>query len=210
MNRIYLFIISLGFTAHCIAQSGFPKYHAFYELWNKGDSCLTAQNYLKAGAYFYQAAHAEVEKGFEISREGILYSAAGAYTLAGKEKRALQILDKMAFEYPFKDIVALQADSAFLSLHDLKKWNRIVGKVSANSTVCSSQENIYSARTTLMNPTDEVIFYPHRADFTGKILSQDTLPFLSLSYGNFRIFFAGNTYAAAHNFDINKLKEGCG
>ncbi|HQW01353.1 MAG TPA: hypothetical protein PLR30_02710 [Saprospiraceae bacterium] len=204
MSRILLFILGLGFNTHCYAQSGFPKYYAFYELWNKADSCLTAQNYQEAGAYFYKAAHAEVEKGFEIPREGILYNAASSYALAGREKTALQILNKMAFDYPFKDIEALQSDSAFLSLRDQKKWNRIVDKVSANYTVWFAQENIYTARTTLDNPTDEVVFYPHRAAFTNKILNQDTLPFLSISHGNFRIFFAGNTYAAAH---LPEIKE---
>lgn len=204
MNRVYLYIISLGFTTHCFAQSGFPKYYAFYELWNKGDSCLTALNYQQAGAYFYKAANAEIEKGFDIPREGILYSAAWAYALAGKEKTALRVLAKMAFEYPFKDIDTLQADSAFLSLHDQKKWNRIIEKVGANYTVWSAQEKIYLARTSLNDPADEVVFYPHRADFTRKILNQDTLPFLSISLGNFRLYFAGNSYAAEH---IPEIKQ---
>ena len=204
MYRIYLFIIGLALTTQSFAQSGYPKYYAFYALWEKGDSCLTAQNYRQAGAYFYKAANAEIEKGFDIPREGILYSAASSYALAGKEKTALQILNKMAFEYPFSDIDALLSDSAFISLHQYKKWNRIVEKVSANHTFWLTQEKIYTGRTTFDSPSDEVIFYPHRSDFTRALLNQDTLPFLSLSHGNFRVYFAGNAYASAH---IPEIKQ---
>ncbi len=204
MNRIYFIILCLVITSQCFAQSGYPKYYAFYALWQKGDSCLTAQNYKQAGACFYKAATAEIEKGFDIPREGILYNAASAYALAGKEKTALQILNKMAFEYPFKDIDALQSDSAFLSLHSQKKWNHIVDKVTANHTLWFTREKMYTDRTTFGSLSDQIIFYPHRSDFTRTLLDQDTLPFLSISHGNFRLYFAGNSYAAAH---IPEIKE---
>jgi hypothetical protein len=204
MNRIYFIILCLVITSQCFAQSGYPKYYAFYSLWQKGDSCMTVHNYPEAATYFHKAALAEVEKGFEIPREGILYSAAIAYALAGKEKKALQVLDQMAFDHPFKDIDALTSDSVFISLHQQKKWRRIVDKVNANYTQWSMREKVYTDRTAFDNTSDEIIFYPHRSDFTRSLLNQDTVPYLSISHGNFRIFFAGNSYAAAH---IPEIKE---
>ena len=185
-----------------MAQSGFPKYYAFYALWHKGDSCYSARNFSKAADYFYKAANAEIEKGLDIARDDIFYQTASAYTLAGYEKNAIQVLWKLAFELHFKDSEMLQVDSTFLNLHHKKEWNDIVDKVLDNQKIYDRQEKIFSERTLFDNRSNEILFYQHRSDFTRKILNQDTLPFLSISHGNFRIYFSGNSYAASHLIEI--------
>jgi hypothetical protein len=201
MIRIVTFIICLVFTAHCFAQSGFPKRYEFDQLWKKADSCLTAQNYKKAGDFFYKAASTEVEKGMDFPREDIFYAAAGCYAYVGNKKKTLNVLNKLAFQYQYKNI-DIASDSTFLLLHNQKEWKRIIEKIKDNYQISVESERIYAERTHIDNPSDEVIFYPHRSDFTKAILIQDSLPFLSISEGIFRIYFSGKSYAASHISDI--------
>ncbi len=192
---LFWFTLPIAMTSSW-GQSGFPKYYAFYALWQKGDSCFVVKDYSKAGKYFEAAAAAEIEQGLDVAREGILYSAACAYALADKPKQALKVLAQLAFERNYRNIEELRTDSSLLSLHTLKKWSPIEAQIAANDRIAKIKEQRFQLRTTPDSATAEVIFYPHEKDYLEKIIHQDSLPFLSVQDEHFRIFFSADSYAA--------------
>ncbi len=203
VNGLFL-VVFLLLSVNASAQSGFPKYIAFYQSWQRADSCYTAGDYLNAAKFFTLAATAEIEKGLEVPREEIWYSVAAAYALAGKEKQALKVLQNLASVDQFEDIVLLSADSAFIGIHHKKAWARLSATVQDNYSRSLKNKATYKARTQLTSPSDQVIFYPHPNDFIRELLNQDTLPFLSVDHGNFRIYFSGDSYAAGRIPEINE------
>lgn len=204
MNKLFILAIIFIFGEKPLAQSGFPKYYAFYALWQKGDSCFAAKNYSKAAEYLNKAANAEIEQGIDVPRTNLFYYAATAYALAGKKKQTFQRLHQIAFEQAFNDIHLLRTDSSFLTIRHQKEWKIIENKIQENYQTSIAQEKKHFERTTFDNPSNEVIFYPHPSSFIHKILSQDTLPFISISHEQYRVFFSADSYAAQHLPTIKK------
>jgi len=211
MNRTAFFVfwnifILLLCPWHGHAQSGFPGYNEFSRLYNKGDSCYTAGNYRMAGEFFFQASSVEVEKGIELSRGDMFCLTSVAFALAGEKERAYECLWKAAFEHGFSNLEAL-SDSSFSAIRQGTEWNKIEETVRDNHQREIARQEVFLKRTTFKNASGEVIFYPVRSGYLQQIFNRDSLTFISVNHGNFRLYFSADSYAANHLQEIKNQVE---
>ncbi len=197
MKYIIFLAIGLLFAGSINAQSGFPKYYAYLAQCHQGDSLYQVAQYKAAATAYQQAAKAEIELGFDIPRADVLFNAACCYALSGDTKNAFTCLESMASEYHYMDIQRLQYDADLTTLHKDKRWANIQATVQANKDQDERLKAVYRQRTTMPDGNEEVIFYPHPGSFVAKLLDQDSLPFVSVSHGPYRLYFSANSYAAS-------------
>lgn len=193
-------LLLLFTTLSCIAraQDGFPKYYEFVTLYQKGDSLYQAGQYASAAQSLYQATFAEVEKGIDAPRTDLLFYAACAFAQAGDSPKAIECLDKLINDFGFTDVARLEADECFGNIRNEKAWTAVLEKARVKKAVYDAQQLVYQQRTTVNPAFNETVFYPQQSAFIREILQQDTLPFVSVNYANFRIYFSADAYAATH------------
>lgn len=179
------------------AQSGFPKYNEFSRLYSRGDSCYNSGNYKLAGDLFLQAASMEVEKGIELSRGDMYILTSVAYALAGENETALRCLRVAAFDFGFSSVETL-SDSSFIQLRSLDSWNEIERQVAGNFKHRAEMDSLFKRRTTPGSALNETVFYPVRSDYLRQVFSLDTLPFISVNHGIFRLYFSADSYVASN------------
>lgn len=194
-------ILLVVFSAlSCIAQAqdGFPKYYEFVTLYQKGDSLYQAGQYEPAGRAFYRATFLEVEKGIDAPRTDLLFYAACAFAQAGNAPEAIGCLDKLINDFGFTDVDRLETDECFEKVKGKKEWPVILEKVRIKKAVYDAQQQVYQQRTRVSPTFAETVFYPQQSAFIRDLLQQDTLPFVSVNYGGFRIYFSADAFAATH------------
>lgn len=197
-NKFLLIVIVLiAVNESSYSQNGFPNYYAYMALNSKADSLYRVKDYLNAAQFYSEAANINVEKAFGFDYADVHYNAACCYALAGKKKQAFQHLNTLATRCKYTGYESLFADSDLSSLHKDKEWENIIALVKANQSAEEKQKNIFTERTTYSGNSKEVLFQPHTKTVK-EYLDNDSLPFLSINYGIYRIYFRGNSYAASH------------
>ena len=197
MKQTIFWAIGLLLAGSIHAQSGFPKYYAYVALCQQGDSLYQAGRYKDAATAYHQAAKAEIEMGFDLPRAEVLFNAACCHVLSGDAKNAFLCLESMAGEHHYMDVERLQSDADLTDLHHDKRWASVLAAVQANKDLEDRRQAIYRQRTTLATDNEAVVFYPHPGSLVVDLLNRDTLPFVSVSHGPYRLYFSADSYAAS-------------
>ena len=190
-------------TSEIFAQQGYPKYYEMIGLWNKSDSLFKANDFQGAARLYLDASKVTVEKAFDMDYSELHYSAACAWALAKKVNNSFKELELIASKMNYSNYEQLTADSSFIVLHPDKRWAEVCTLVNANANAKDQQEKYLRSRTTFQGNEPEIIFSPHTPKMR-EYIDNDSLPFISINYANFRIYFRGNSYAANH---LSKVKE---
>ncbi len=202
--KSFLFLIALLLLAGSgLAQQGFPNYYRYIALVAEGDSLYDSGQFSQAAIAYIAAAEVEVEKGVGILPDEMYYRAARSCAMAGENLKAIDILAGLA-ERHFVEFDRLANDPDFAALHRDSQWVQILAHVEFNYQNWVNKHLVIQERTTLSTEMEEVIFYPV-TDFAAQFLHHDTLCFLSVNYGPFRLYFTGNSYAA-RNPDTIKVE----
>lgn len=194
-NKSILLVFSFClFLTQSYSQTGFPNYYKCIDFMNKGDSLYQLKSYTKAAQMYLNANSIEIEKGIEFPKVELLYNAACCYSLDKKKKKSIECLNKIIEVYKYNDIDRILADTDFDNIRKEKTWNTIISKINSNKTELARFNLKIAERTISKKQNTEVIFYP-LTKFSKQYLANDTIPFISISYKNFRIFYSANSYA---------------
>ncbi|MCR5890110.1 hypothetical protein LRS06_20500 [Hymenobacter sp. J193] len=91
----------------------------------------------------------------------------------------------------------LRQDAQLQPLHADARWPALLIHVERNATRQTRLAQLYRERTTFTGPAEEIVFTPPQA-YVRQFIYNDTLALTSINYANFRLFFRGNSYTAAH------------
>lgn len=199
--RLLALLLLAQLPRYVCSQTGLPKYNEFSRLYSKGDSCYQSGNYKLAGDLFLEAASMKIEKGIELSRGDIFILTSVAYALAGDNEAALHCMRVAAFDYGFSSVETL-SDSSFIRLRTFDSWNEIERQVADNLKIRMEMDSLFKRRTTPEGALNETVFYPVRSDYLRQVFSLDTLPFISVNHGVFRLYFSADSYVASHLSEI--------
>jgi hypothetical protein len=201
------YFIHLGFlmtASFVFSQGGFPNYWKMVALDAKADSLYKAKDFKNAAHYYAATANIVAEKAISMTYSDIHYNAACSWALANIPDSAFDELNLIAYKMNYSNYKHLIADADLNSLHSDKRWKPICDLIKTNEEARELKEKNYNERTTYLGTSKEIIFYPHTGEMR-KFIDNDSLPFLSVDYSNFRIYFRGNSYAAKHLTSI-KMK----
>ncbi len=198
-----LIFYCIAFANISFSQNGFPKYYEFIGLNKKADSLYKAKDFKTAALFYSAAAGVLVEKAIPIDYSAIHYNAACSWALANEKDSAFNNLELIAEAMIYADYEHLIEDSDLTSLHKNKRWENILEAVKSNAERKESREKNYEERTCYKGTGKEIIFYPH-TELARQFIDNDSLPFISVDYENFRIYFRGNSYAAMNLPEIKQ------
>ena len=183
------------------AQTGFPHYYEYVALLTRADSLNSAGIYSGAAACYSQAIGVKVEKGFPVPLASLHYAAACSWSHAAMADSAFSHLDGAAAS-GYSDQDHLLRDPGLASLHADKRWPGLVAQVAAIAARKEKIGKLYAERTRFAGDSNETIFLPLH-DNIKQLIQADSLPFISVNYQNFRLYFRGDSYAAQH---LDELK----
>jgi hypothetical protein len=159
--------------------------------------------YRESATCYAHAIAVKVEKGIEIPYQELQYNEACAWALAGNADSAFHCLGA-AVELGYTDAGTMVSDTTLASLKEDLRWPLMIGKVTAAASRKEQLKRIYDERTTFSGGSDETVFLPLH-DNVKRLIQADSLPFISLNYQNFRLYFRGNAYAATHLSELKLL-----
>jgi len=200
---VFLFTASATF-----AQQGYPKYYELIGLWNKADSLFKASDYKASAKLYGDAAQITIEKAFDMDYSELHYNAACAWAMAKKVSKCFAELNLIASKMNYSNFQQLTEDSSFIAIHKDKRWTELCALVKSNAFAKEQQEQYFKSRTTFQGNEPEIIFSPHTSKMR-EYIDNDSLPFISINYANFRIYFRGNSYAANHLFEVKQEVDSC-
>lgn len=201
MNKVILTITLFFFASFAYAQQGYPQYHKRMSLAASGDSLYLAKDYKNAASAYLQAAKVSVEKGIVSDENNMYYNAACAYSLDKNADAAFKCLKQMVHFGNYTDLERITNDSDFTFIKKYNGWQEIMEKIKSNKDRAAKVKLIFDQRTTVTTENKETIFYPY-TEFAKPFLENDSLPFISVNYKNFRIFFSAGSYANQHLDEI--------
>ncbi len=197
MKRAFLLFASIIISNSAFGQKGFPLYYEMLALNNRADSLYKAKDFRNAAHYYDLAAAQKVEKAVPVRYEDIRYNAACSWALGNEPDSAFSRLEWIATQMNYANVDHLVQDADLFSLHNSDRWKKLVEIVQSNSENARLEADRYQRRTTFTGDEKEIIFYPH-TEYMRHFLDNDSLPFISVNYGNFRMYFRGNSYSARH------------
>ena len=202
MKKLVLLYCMLFTLSGLNAQSVYPRYREYADLVKRADSLYKAGAYDASATCYNRAIGVRVEKGIPVSYADLHYSAACCWALAGLGDSAFVHLQAMA-ALGYSDPVSLGKDQDLASLHGDARWSGLINKVASALVRKELLKKTYEERTRFTGKEDETVFLPLH-DNVKRLIQCDSLPFISLNYKNFRLFFRGNAYAAGH---LPELKQ---
>jgi hypothetical protein len=125
----------------------------------------------------------------------MIYNAACSYARAGNKVAALQRLEQLVAIHNFSDAAHMEGDEDLKGLHTDKKWPFLVSAAHQNKLKKEVREKTRTSRLQADTKWGEIVYKP-LTPLAQSMVEQDSLPYLSLNSGNFRIFFAADGYAA--------------
>ncbi len=194
-NKYGLLLIALLLLfTNVFSQTGFPNYYKCIDFMNKGDSLYQQKSYKKAAQMYLNANSVDVEKGIEFPKVELLYNAACCYSLDKKIKKSVECLQKIIEVYNYNDIDRILADTDLNNVKKDESWNVIISKIRTNKIESDRINAKLVERTISKKKSTEVVFFP-LTKFAKQYLANDTIPLISVSYKNFRIYYSANSYA---------------
>jgi hypothetical protein len=176
------------------AQNSFPAYDRYLLLCKTADSLYYAKDYMQAAKTYSLAARSQVEKAIQIVRSESWYQTACCYALASQTDSAFFHLQSLVQQSRFSDSLRLVQDQDLLSLHSDARWHSLLQQ-SADNAICKvAEEKRIALRIRPERDYARPVFYP-LTSFAAQFIEQDSLPFLSLNHGNFRLYFSASSYA---------------
>ncbi len=201
MKKLVLLYCMLFALSGLNAQNVYPRYREYADLVKRADSLYKAGVYDASATCYNRALGIRVEKGIPVPYAGLHYSAACCWALAGRADSAFAHLQAMA-ALGYSDPVSLGKDQDLASLHGDRRWTGLMDQVASALVRKEVLKKKYDERTRFSGK-DESVFLPLH-DNVKQLIQCDSLPFISLNYQNFRLYFRGNGYAADH---LPELKQ---
>lgn len=203
MIKYFQIFILLIVTSSAFAQKGYPKYYEMMNLWGKADSLYKLKEFKKAAVLYHKASEIVIEKAFDMDYSEPHYNAACSWAMAKKANKTFEELNLIASTMNYSDLSQLTKDSTFTWLHSDKRWNKLCAIVKSNADAKDQYANFVKSRTDFQGKESEIIFSPHNSKIR-EYIDNDSLPFISINYSNFRIYFRGNSYAANHLAEVKQ------
>ncbi|WP_149867237.1 peptidase MA family metallohydrolase [Solirubrum puertoriconensis] len=169
----------------------------------KADSAAAAKQYTNAAALYGQAARARIEKAIELPRADDHVKAARAWATARQPDSAFNHLGS-AVRLGFTEATQLRQDATLAPLHSDKRWQPLLAHTERSRQQAEHQAKLVAERTTYAGPSPEIVFTPPQP-YLRQFLYNDSLPFVSVNHGNFRLYFRGNSFTAAHLAEAKQL-----
>ncbi len=195
MKIFFTFLSFFGLLSFASAQQGFPLYYTFVDKVTEANRLFEEGKYKKAALAYEASALLEVEKGVELPYAELYYTAAAAWVRAGLPDKAFKSLDRMVELHGFIDYDRIAVEAEFIPLHTDKRWFPLLHRIAQQYEHHELRKQNYQRRITLIEPIDEVVFYPHTSH-ARQFLENDSLPFISLNYRHFRVYFRADSPAA--------------
>jgi len=196
MKHFCLCLAGLLIAGRLSAQDGFPNYYRYANLVEKADSAYRAGQYRAAAEFFSRAVRMPVEKGIDLPYNDLNYRAAGYWAKAGVPDSAFFYLGS-ALKSGFTDVKGMEGNPDLSTLKADLRWDPLISSLTIMKVQSDLAKKNYLQRTTFLGGGQEVLFNPPNAKVKG-FLFNDDLPFISVNFQNFRIFFRGDSYAAKH------------
>lgn len=207
-NKSILLVFSLClFLTPSYSQTGFPRYYKCLALMSQGDSLYQVKSYKKAAERYIDAYNTEIEKGIELPRVDMLYNAACCYSLSNQKRKSNNCLYKMISVFNYADYERVQQDTDFENIKNKRDWPIILSKIKVNKSELDRRNKNSLDRTISKVKNNEIVFYP-LTPFAKQYLTNDTIPFISISYKNFRVYYSANSYAESKLDFIKEELEG--
>jgi len=196
-------VVFMHIASATFAQKGYPKYYEMMGLWNKADSLYKVKDYKNAAKLYSDAAKVTVEKAIDIDYSELHYNASCAWAMAHKTNNSFSELKLIASKMNYSNYKQLTEDTSLISIHTDKRWVEVCALVKSNAEAKELHEKYVKSRTTFQSNEPEIIFSPHTPKMR-EYIDNDSLPFISINYANFRIYFRGNSYAANHLTEVKQ------
>ena len=203
MKKLIPLFILLFASSGIFGQQGYPGYYKIIGLWDKADSLFKANDFQGAARLYIEASQVKIEKAIDMDYSELHYNAACAWALAKKVNNSFKELEFIASKMNYSNYNQLTAEISLNLLHSDKRWAKLCSIVSANANSKEQQKKYFRSRTTFQGKEPEIIFSHHTPKMR-QYIDNDSLPFISINYANFRMYFRGNSYTASH---LDKLKE---
>jgi hypothetical protein len=199
MFRLLLITLLISFTTTVFSQKSIDEgYYEYQRLMAEGDSLYKAKQYIPA-AKSYAAVSKVIYNNEPIRSATAEYNAACSWALGGQPDSAFHHLSILTNRMNHTSEKQLNNDKDFNSLHNDKRWKEVLKATKRNR----EKEIAYQKRITYNEDKHATIFNP-LTEQAKKYLTNDTLPFISVSHGHYRIFFRGDSYAAKK---LDELKQ---
>jgi len=201
------YILCIGFfiaSTILSAQNGYPKYYEMVALDAKADSLYKAKDFKNAARFYLATSNIIVEKAITMDYSSLHYDAACSWALASMPDSAFAELDLITSKMNYNNYKHLIKDTDLNSLHADNRWKLVCDRAMANEEGKERYQKLYKDRTTFQGASKEIIFYPHTEQMR-KFIDNDSLPFLSVDHGNFRIYFRGNSNVVNY---LPQLRQG--
>ena len=196
MPKLLLLMALLMGSRGCLGQQGMPHYYEYLRLTHRADSLASRGQFRAAAGLSTRAARVPVERAIPVSRAETRYQAARYWALGSVADSAFGQLKTVA-QLGYAQPDTLRRDAELARLHADARWPALLAQVAANAARERRLDAAYRERNAFAGPAGEVVFSPPKA-YLRQFIYNDTLPLISVNYGNFRLFFRGNSYTAAH------------
>ena len=206
MNRIVisLYFLCIGLTLQ--SQTGFPRYYEYAVYVTRADSLYKAGKFTASASCYIDAIAVRVEKGIAVPFVDLHYSAACSWALAGQGDSAFVHLNAAAV-LGYSDPHYLEKDQDLISLHGDSRWPGLLKQITSIAERKQRIKKIYEERTRFTGGSHETVFFPLHENIR-QLIQTDSLPFISLNYENFRLYFRGDGYTATHLRDLEQQLSG--